>query len=122
MRWRPIVAIALVSGCAAVSTELETATALYDDAEYEAAERWLDELEPEAMQMTRNQQARFYYLRGMTAYRLGQRQDALHFLPLATVASTLGGGPRRPERRSILERTLRELTPVTATAHARDAH
>lgn len=110
-----------LSSCAVVASELETATELYGDAQYEAALRWLDELEADAPSMTRSQQALFYYLRGMTAYRLGQRQDALHFLAIATVAADSEGATLRPERRSILERTLRELTPTTASSHARNA-
>lgn len=118
--WAAGAAAWLLAACTVLSTELETATALYDDAEYEAALRWLDQLEAESTSMTRTQQARFYYLRGMTAYRLGQRQDALHFLAVAQVAADSEGAALRPERRNILERTLHELTPTTATSHARN--
>jgi hypothetical protein len=114
-------AAAPAPGCAVVSSELDTATELYGNAQYEAALRWLDELEADAAGMTRTQQALFYYLRGMTAYRLGQRQDALHFLAIATVAADSPGATLRPERRSILERTLQELIPTTASPHARNA-
>jgi len=119
--WAAAALTALLSACTVLSSELETATALYDDAHYEAALRWLDQLEAESTSMTRTQQALFYYLRGMTAYRLGQHQDALHFLAVAQVAADRDGAALRPERRSILERTLHELTPTTATSHTRHA-
>ena len=124
-KMRPLLLAMLLSlgpaGCTVLVSELDTATELYDDAHYEAALRWLDELQSETDAMTRTQRARYYYLRGMTAYRLGQRPDALHYLAIAQVAADRGGAALRPERRSILERTLHELTPTTATPHARAA-
>lgn len=106
-------------GCVALGSELDTAAELYDDAQYEAAQRWLSELASQSGGMSRTQQARYYYLRGMTAYRLGQRQDALHYLALAMAAADTAGAALRPERRVIMERTLAEITPEDASHVAR---
>lgn len=121
VRWVLLGAWLSAVGCVALASELETAATLYDDAHYEAAQRWLEELSGQSGSMTRTQQARYYYLRGMTAYRLRQRQDALHYLALARVAADSTGAALRPERRVILERTLRELTPADASHQARNA-
>jgi hypothetical protein len=56
----------------------------------------------------------------MTAYRLGQRNDALHYLALAREVeedtSTLTADQKRT-----MERTLTELTPNDSSFRARDA-
>ena len=55
--------------------------------------------------------ARYFYLRGMSEYRLGHRLDALHYLVVAR--EILGDDQRilREEQRELLARTLEELEP-----------
>jgi len=100
--------------------QLSTAQKLYADARYEEALEWLVELEPDAAEMDERELAGFYYLRGMTAYRLAQRDDALHFLALAEAAASRGPRLLSQSRRVVMERTLDELVPHDATPHARN--
>jgi hypothetical protein len=117
-----LVALCLAAGpsCASVAGELRVAQLLYKDARYEEAQLWLGELQAETASMPQAELTRFYYLRGMTAFRLGQREDALHYLVLAEELSA--DGPQQlPERwRPVMERTLQEILPTTASPHARN--
>ena len=81
---------------------------------------WLVELERSTVGMDRRQRAGFCYLRGMTAYRLGQRGDALHYLALATELGRVDEAALRPAWRLVMERTLDELMPTDASSHARN--
>ena len=111
----------LLGACTSLSSELQRAQSLYGDARYEDAQAWLAQLNNEADGMSPSERARFYYLRGMTAFRLGQRDDALHYLMLA---STLLGEDRThlPEPwRPVMLRTLDEITPRDASPHAQSS-
>ena len=55
--------------------------------------------------------ARFYYLRGMTAFRLGKRADALHYLALAREVAGERNDGLRPEWATAMARTILELAP-----------
>lgn len=112
-------AIGLVS-CTSVATELRTAQLLYKDARYEEALAWLTELQTATASMERDELARFYYLRGMTGFRLGQREDALHYLVLAEQISNEDSGRLPQAWRPVMARTLQEITPTSASPHARN--
>lgn len=103
--------IASLGGCTSTGTDLRSAQNLYRDARYEQAAAWLDALEPELQHMSSAERARFYYLRGMSAFRLGQRADALHYLALAQVLFTDAPDDIPPPWRPVLERTLEALGP-----------
>ena len=119
LRIRPWALACVCLGCSSVTGDLATARDLYRDARYEAAAAWLDTLAPEASGMTTSDRATFHYLRGMTAYRLAQYQDALHDLALSAYAVSTQENALTPTQRSVLERTLAELAPSDASAHAR---
>jgi hypothetical protein len=72
--------------------------------------------------MDRPMQARFYFLRGMTAYRLGESDDALYYLALSREIAGDQGRGLRAGWGGQLEQALTELTPDTATHHARPVH
>jgi uncharacterized protein YceK len=108
------------SGCSSVATELRKAELLYKDARYEEAQQWLGELQGQAAEMPKVELSRFYYLRGMTAFRLGQDEDALHYLALANQLSKLSPQHLPEGWRLLMGRTLQELTPTTASPHARN--
>jgi hypothetical protein len=109
-----------LAGCTSVASDLRTAQALYKDARYEEALLWLSELQHATPSMERGELARFYYLRGMTGFRLGQREDALHYLVLAEQLSN-EDSERLPQAwRPVMERTLQEITPTSASPHARN--
>jgi hypothetical protein len=101
-----------------VDTDLGSARDLYKDARYEDAQRWLLELERDLRSMDMYQRTRFYYLRGMTAFRLGQRDDALHYLALTAELSDRDLAHLPADWRPVMERTLQELMPREATSHA----
>ncbi len=117
-----------VGGCAQLRTEMAEAQRAYERERYEDALVWLTDLEDDVPEMDRRMRARFYYLRGRTAYELGQRDDALHYLALAREEVALGRAKeaRRavlpPEWAEDLEARLSELTPTERGAfHAREA-
>ncbi len=107
-----VIAMSLLAvGCAAVATDLRRAEASYDQARYEDALVWLDDLEDDAPSMDASSRARYYYLRGMTEYRLSHRPEALHYLAVAREVAGEEGAGLRPEWVDIMNRTLGELTP-----------
>lgn len=106
--WLSLVA---VGGCAAVRDDMVRAEAAYDAARYEDTLVWLTDLEDDAPSMDVETRARYYYLRGMTEYRLGHRSPALHYLAVAREVAGDQGAGLRPEWRQIMDRTLAELTP-----------
>jgi len=121
MRTAPLVIglLLLANACTTAASELRASQALYKDARYEACQRYLEALELEAETMNDRDLTRFYYLRGMTAFRLGQADDALHYLALAA-ALTDEDALRLPEAwLPIMRRTLEQVTPSTASPHAR---
>lgn len=117
-----VLALGVLSGCSALRDDMVRAENAYDEARYDVARVWLEDLEDDTPDMEIDMRARFYYLRGMTAYRLGHRNPALHYLALAReVSGEESSGALRPEQRQTMERTLAELTPQDATFHARGA-
>ena len=69
---------------------------------------------------TRSFGPRFYFLRGMTAYRLDHRDDALFYLGIAREVAGEGDGSLGPRWQQTMERTIAELTPESATFRARE--
>lgn len=113
-----IVLVTALVGCTSLASDLHKAQSLYTDARYEDALAWLAQIEGAEDGMGAGERARFYYLRGMTAFRLGQRDDALHYLALAS-ALLREDRTRLPEPwRPVMQRTLDEITPRDASPHA----
>lgn len=100
-----------ITACAATASEMRRAEDAYDAARFDAARTWLVDLEDDAPGMSPAMRARYFYLRGMSEYRLGHRLDALHYLAVAR--EVLGDDQRilREEQRELLARTLEELEP-----------
>jgi hypothetical protein len=96
--------------CSGVDYDLRTASELYRDARYEAVQAWIAQLRREYSQMDATQRATFHYLSGMTAYRLAQREEALHELALAAHGARTSSEALGPEQVALLYRTLEELT------------
>lgn len=113
---------ALLGACGTLSNDLIQAENAYEEAKYDDAEVWLADIGSDVAVLDDEHRARFYYVRGMTAYRLGRRDDALHFLALAREESgNADNSHLSAEKRSIMDRTLDELTPHTATHRANTA-
>ena len=96
---------ALLSSCAGVTDDLARADAAYRDARYEAALAWLEDLEEEVPGAGPSALAEYLFLRGMTAYRLDDRDAARHYLALALEAQL----PLDAERIATAERALASL-------------
>lgn len=104
-------ALSLVAGCASTSSDLKRAMGHYEEARYETVLVWLAELEPELPEMDPPERAQFLYLRGMAAYRLGQLDDALHYLALAREVVALEPRSLSVTLSGTLDRALAALAP-----------
>ena len=112
--------LAWASACTTARSDLHTAQVLYKDARYEEAQLWLSQLETQLSEMGPTERTRFHYLRGMTAFRLGQREDALHYLVLADELIEDNPQALPAAWKAVLKRTLAEMTPTSASPHARN--
>jgi hypothetical protein len=104
-------AVVLLAGCAALKEDMQHAETAFDAAQYDESLVWLEDLERDAPDMDVQMRARFYYLRGMTAFRLGKRADALHYLALAREVAGDQNDGLRPEWATAMTRTITELAP-----------
>jgi hypothetical protein len=103
--------------CGATAATLRRAEQSYEQARYETTLSWLVDMEPDAPSLDAEERARFFYLRGMTEYRLGHRPEALYYLAVAReIAGDDGSGLRR-EQQDLLARTLAELMPTEPMTH-----
>lgn len=100
-----------LTACATLHDDLKHARAHYADARYESALVWLEAVQPHLTELDARGRAEFYYLRGMTAYRLGQRADALHYLGLAWAETREPDTQLEADRQRSLDRTLAKLAP-----------
>ena len=96
-------------GCAGLHEDLRRAQLAYESAAFEDALVWLSAVEPEVGQAPREERARYYYLRGMTSYRIGHRPDALHYLALALMEAGEEGLGLYPRWADTLQHTLEQL-------------
>jgi hypothetical protein len=113
-----LLSLALFAGCSASLTELGQAQTAYDDARFERAKVWLDDLESKVPSLDTQHRLAYWYLRGMSEYRLADRSNALHDLALARELDLSEGGPRlREEQREHLMRALADLTPNGPLEH-----
>lgn len=118
---RAILVAVCCSGCAALSEDLQRGEEAFEQASYEEALVWFADLDDDVPRMDTDMQARFYYLRGMTSYRLGQRDDALHYLAICREVTGDDARLLRPEWAQNVTRTLDELTPDSRSFRARAA-
>ena len=100
-----------LGACAAISDDMNRAETAYGAARYEDTLIWLRDLEDDAPSMDEEMRARYYYLRGMTEYRVGHRANSLHYLAVAREVAGDQGAGLQPEWVQIMNRTLEELTP-----------
>lgn len=107
------IALAVIAtACAATASEMRRAEEAYDQARFDHARTWLVDLEDRAPSMGEDMRARYFYLRGMTEYRLGHRLEALHYLEVTReLTAERAARALRDEQRELLARTLSELEP-----------
>ncbi len=100
---------ALVCACATYREDLNRGQRLYDESQYERALSIFRVLEADQDSLSAADRARYFYLRGMTDYRLGFRRDARHWLALAKATEKEHPGGLTNEWRERAERYLNEL-------------
>jgi hypothetical protein len=81
MSWR-IGILLLLASCTTHHDDLRRARDAFSAARYEEVEVWLYDLEPELGRMNSEERATYFYLAGMSAYRIGHRARARHALAL----------------------------------------
>ena len=105
--------LALLPACANYRDQLDRADAHYRAARYEAALTNLEDLEADFGRLEPYEQVRYRYLRGMTSERLGQHDEARHWLAVAREAVEQRPQALDEETRALLQRTL---TPYDESA------
>ncbi|MCA9528821.1 MAG: hypothetical protein KC543_01650 [Myxococcales bacterium] len=104
-----VLALCTAPGCATVGSDIAHARRAYEQARYENALVWLEPLDRDVGAMRPDDRARYFYLRGMSEYRLGRPRDAAHYLALAREADAAAGHPLSPAWRRALDRALTSL-------------
>jgi hypothetical protein len=106
--------------CSGLRDDLRRAEAAFVEARYEDVSAWLADLEPDVTDLPRPLRARYYYMAGITAERLGDRVSALHYLLLCREEAQREGNGLSDDRRRNLALTLAELTREPASATSGD--
>ncbi|MGH7284510.1 MAG: hypothetical protein ACRELY_23545 [Polyangiaceae bacterium] len=88
MRGAPVVValaatLFFASGCATYHDDLVRGEKAFEDNQHEQALAIFRVLEQDTSHLDPPERARYYYLRGMTDYRVGYKADARHWLMLA---------------------------------------
>jgi hypothetical protein len=78
----------LVSGCATYHDDLARAEHAFESNQHEQALAIFRTLENDTEHFDTSEKARYFYLRGMTDYRIGYKADARHWLLLANAVET----------------------------------
>lgn len=101
--------VCALAGCAALSEDMRRAETAFSEARYEDTRVWLAELEPSVPDMSRRLRTLYYYIAGVTAWRLDDRVRARHYLALCREEAGPEGFALSPERLRNLKLTLGEL-------------
>jgi hypothetical protein len=110
MRFRAAFAlIVALAGCATYRENLYRGQRFYEENQYEKALAIWRVLENDTDSLSKNEQSRYAYLRGMTDYRLGFRADSRHWLAVAKAIDQEHHGGLSPEWKERLEESLDDL-------------
>jgi hypothetical protein len=104
-----VLATLCAGACATYQEDLNRAQRLYHENEYERALAIFRVLDEDSDSLSRNDQARYAYLRGMTDYRLGFRPDARHWLAIAKATEQEHPGGLSPDWKQRMEEALTDL-------------
>jgi hypothetical protein len=96
-------------GCSNYADMLQRAQGYYEDDEYERALAVFRQLEEDRGALGEEQRVRYFYLRGMTDYRLGYHSDARYWLGLARVSIEQARSALREDELARLKDTLSDL-------------
>jgi len=113
--------LALVIGCAGASDAIARGQRYYEDNQYERALAIWRDLERRDVRLVPDERVRYAYLRGMTDYRLGYREDARHWLAIAKSNRELAPGSLVPSWNERLDAALADLDRGAAPAAPGDA-
>ncbi len=98
-----------VLGCATHREDLNRGQVLFEDDRYEASLAVWRALEADQDEFEVTDRARYFYLRGMTDYRLGYRTEARHWLALARALEAGSPGSLQKDWLSRMNSALAEL-------------
>ena len=106
----------LLVACTTVRDDLRRAEVAFSEARYEDVESWASELAADLPSMTPEQRVQYYYLSGMSAFRIGKRARARHALALCREEVELGKVPLPETWSRNLQAALGQLTNTSAAA------
>ncbi|MFO7181853.1 MAG: hypothetical protein DIU78_024355 [Pseudomonadota bacterium] len=104
-----LLGVLLAAGCAIFREDLNRGQRLYEENQYERALAVFRALESDMDSLSTEDRARYAYLRGMTDYRLGFREEARHWLGIALAIDTDHAGSLSPEWNQRLQQALDDL-------------
>lgn len=107
---RCVLLLALLGiACSTYREDLYRGQRLYEENQYDRALAIWRVLEEDVDSLSRNDQARYAYLRGMTDYRLGYRPYARHWLGLARAIEKEHPGGLNQEWKERMNQSLADL-------------
>ena len=104
--------LAATTGCTTYADALARGERAYDANDHERALAIFRTLEHDMGHFSQPERARYYYLRGMTDFRIGYRADARHWLVLAKAEEDRVPGTLVPDWKTRTETTLAEMNAV----------
>jgi hypothetical protein len=117
-----LVGVVALTACTNYRDQLERADGHFRDARYESALANLEDLRGDLDRFDEQERLRYEFVRGMTHARLGQREEARHWLALVRERLERNAGSLSEEAAALLTRTLAEVdTAPQAPATSADA-
>jgi hypothetical protein len=115
MRFGLALPLIVLASCATYRDELVRAQSAFDNNQHERTLALLRDLEPDATRLAQPEQAQYAYLRGMTDYRIGYKNDARHWLAIARAYEEKSPGILPADWKQRTAETLAELDGVVQT-------
>lgn len=109
---RLVLAVALLGGCSTYHDALERGQTAYEHNDHERALAIFRTLERDTGHFSPQERAEYFYLRGMTDFRIGYRADARHWLVLAKAEDDHVPGTLPGDWKSRMDAALAELNPI----------
>lgn len=98
-----------LSGCTTYRDELVRAQNAYEANEHEKALALERAIEPNAPYLNNSERTRYFYLRGMTDFRIGYRGEARHYLAIARAMEVENPGALPTDWKTRMNETLSTL-------------
>lgn len=103
------------TSCRTYRDELVRAQSAFEKNEHERTLALLRDLEPDMTRLATPEQAQYAYLRGMTDYRIGYKNDARHWLAVARAFDEQSPGILPADWKQRTTETLAELDGIVQT-------